>query len=74
MVEMNLDKMTQEEKARIGNLISEKRKEKGLSYYKIRQNTGIDITQVQAVESGDKNPTIDTIIKLLLFLEIPYKL
>lgn len=38
------------------------REERGISIYKLAQKGGIRISQVQAVESGDTNYTIDSFL------------
>lgn len=48
----------------IGRNITDIRKEKGYSYYRIGKLTGLTIGQIQDIESGGKAYTIDSLIKI----------
>lgn len=69
----------QEEKVRnrVNNLnnrfiknLTNKRKEKGLSQYKLGEICGLTQQEISAIEKGDRHPTLGTLIKYLLGLGI----
>lgn len=49
----------------IGKRIKELRTEKGLSMYRITQLTGISGHHIKGIEDGTRQPTIETLQKLL---------
>lgn len=54
----------------LGNKIREIRTTKGLSMYRITQITGISGHHIKGIEEGTRQPTIDTLQKLLVPLGI----
>lgn len=43
----------------LGNVLRALREDRGLTVYKAAQESGLQIGQVQTIEKGDKNYTID---------------
>lgn len=54
----------------IGNRIREIRTAKGLSMYRLTQITGISGHHIKGIEEGTRQPTLDTLQKLLVPLGI----
>ncbi len=54
----------------IGSKIKKLRTDKGLSMYRITQITGISGHHIKGIEEGTRQPTIDTLQKLLVPLGI----
>lgn len=50
----------------LGERLRAFREERGLTVYKAAQNGGIRIDQVKAIESGEKNYTIDAFLGYIL--------
>lgn len=59
---------------KIGNDIRKIRETKGLSKSKILRKTGLQRSQLIAVEKGSKSYTIDTLLMILDALEIKIKI
>lgn len=54
--------ITSLERVGIGQLLKEKREAKGWSKYKVYTVAGITPAQLDSIESGDKNYTVDTLL------------
>ncbi len=54
----------------IGRKIKKLRTDKGLSMYRVTQITGISGHHIKGIEEGTRQPTIDTLQKLLIPLGI----
>lgn len=57
----------------IGNRIKELRKEKGISQEKLALNAELDRTYVAGVESGKRNPSIKSLEKILIALDVSFE-
>lgn len=55
----------QKEREALGNVLRALREERGLTVYKAAQESGLQIGQVQTIEKGDKNYTIDKLFDYL---------
>ncbi|AVB12184.1 helix-turn-helix domain-containing protein [Bacillus subtilis] len=60
----------QMQKERIGKIVREKMKEKGLSYRKLQDMTSVYNYQIQAVVKGKNNYKIETLLRILNALDI----
>lgn len=58
---------------KIGNRIRELRKEKGISQEKLAFNAELDRTYVAGVESGKRNPSIKSLEKILVALDVSFE-
>lgn len=59
-----------EQKEKIGEFLMYKRIQKGISYYRIDQLTGMRPPLVQSIEKGTQAYTINSLIKLCEVLEV----
>lgn len=57
----------------IGNRIKELRKEKGISQEKLALNAELDRTYVAGVESGKRNPSVKSLEKILIALDVSFE-
>lgn len=53
-----------------GHIISKRRQNPGLSYTKMHKLSQIDIRAIKALENGNKNATLKTILRLLNVLKL----
>jgi transcriptional regulator with XRE-family HTH domain len=53
-----------------GKIIQEERKAKKISQEKLSNLTGLDRTFISLIENGKRNPTLATILKISLALEV----
>jgi transcriptional regulator with XRE-family HTH domain len=58
---------------KLGNRIKQIRKSSGLSQEELAVKAKIDLTSVNEMESGGRNPSLKTIHKISLGLKIPLK-
>ena len=50
--------------AKFGSTVRELRKTKGLSQEKLALEVGMDLTSINEIENGRRNPTLRTIVKI----------
>lgn len=66
--------MTKEElikqKKQLGGFITKAINAEGVSYYDIRQKSGVHQNVVQSIEQGDKQYTFDSLLKLLDYFNL----
>lgn len=53
-----------------GQIINQRRRELGLSYNKLNKISQVDIKILKAIESGNQNVTLNTILKLFNILKL----
>lgn len=53
-----------------GKILQEERKAKKISQEKLAKLTGLDRTFISLIENGKRSPTLTTILKICLALEI----
>lgn len=58
---------------KIGSRIKELRKEKGISQEKLAFSADLDRTYVAGVESGKRNPSVKSLEKILVALDVSFK-
>lgn len=56
--------------AHVARLLKEKREERGLSLNVVAQRAGLSWHGVKLVENGLRNPTLDTLVRISVALEI----
>lgn len=61
-------------KKEIGALISNQLKEKKISYYAVEMGANMQTKQIKAIESGESGYSIDTLLKVLDFLGLEFKI
>lgn len=66
------DRIYKELCVKYGEFFNFKREEKGLSLRELSKQTNISIALISLLENGDKLPRIETLIKLMSALDIPY--
>ena len=54
----------------LGERIQELREKKGLTRYRLTQITGISVHHIKGIEEGTRQPTIDTLEKMIVPLGI----
>jgi len=54
----------------IGQFLEERRKELGLTYYQLRQQTGLQHNQIISIFEGSINYTIDSLLQITVALKI----
>jgi transcriptional regulator with XRE-family HTH domain len=64
------EKVLKEARKKIGEYLSEVRKEKEVSYYRIEKETGLKQQRCKAIENGADNYTIDSLLKLMNILDL----
>ena len=69
-----MNKQINETKEKLGDDIRIIREQKGLSKNKILKETGIQRSQIIAVERGSRSYTIDTLLIILSVLEVNVKI
>lgn len=55
---------------KFGKRVSERRKQKGLTYWQLAQITGLEASQIKKIEAGQSNLYLTTIVFLARGLEI----
>lgn len=50
--------------AKFGSTVKELRKSKGLSQERLAFEVGMDLTSINEIENGRRNPTLRTIVKI----------
>lgn len=58
---------------KIGSRIKELRKEKGISQEKLAFSANLDRTYVASVESGKRNPSVKSLEKILVALDVSFE-
>ena len=56
--------------ARFGSTVRLLRKSKGLSQEKLAFETGMDLTSINEIETGKRNPTLRTIVRIARVLGV----
>lgn len=59
---------------RIGQTLQNLREDKGVSNYRISEETGLSRGQIKAIMEGEGNPTIKTVDKVCNYLECELKI
>lgn len=54
----------------VGSTIRDLRKSQGLSQEKLAEKAGLHRTYIGALERGEKSPTVDTLVKIVLALNV----
>ncbi|MCX6784282.1 MAG: helix-turn-helix transcriptional regulator [candidate division WWE3 bacterium] len=60
---------------RLGNNIKQARRKRGLSQQQVAENAHLDLTSVNEIENGRRNPSLETLARLAKVLEVsPHEL
>lgn len=54
----------------VGSTIRDLRKSQGISQEKLAEKAGLHRTYIGALERGEKSPTVDTLVKIVLALNV----
>jgi transcriptional regulator with XRE-family HTH domain len=67
-------KVTEIARQKLGDFLRSERERKGLTKYRIMQNSGMTIDQVNAIEAGSKSYTIDALLAYVTALDCYFNL
>ena len=58
----------------IGKVVAQKRKQKGVTIYRLMKEAGIQRNQILAIEKGDKSYTVDSLLNTCTYFGLRFSI